>query len=147
MKVSENGKQLIIRHEGIRLEPYLDSVGIPTIGIGNTFYEDGTKVTMEDPPITQERVYELFDIILKPFEDKLNELIKVEITQNMYDACLDLIYNIGAHNFANSTLLKLLNEGNYKMASEQFEVWDVAAHKVIPGLEKRRLEEKTLFLS
>ena len=63
MKISNNGLNLIKEFEGLSLKPYLDVVNIPTIGYGNTFYEDGTKVTLKDRPITEERANELLEFI------------------------------------------------------------------------------------
>ena len=59
MKLSDNGFNLLGELEGIVLRPYKDSVGIPTIGIGSTYYEDGTKVKMNDKYITKERANQL----------------------------------------------------------------------------------------
>jgi lysozyme len=54
MKVSEQGLKLIKKHEGYSAKPYLCPAKIPTIGYGNTFYPDGTKVTMQDKPLSKE---------------------------------------------------------------------------------------------
>jgi len=45
-KLSKSGVQLLAELEGLRLKPYLCTAGVPTIGLGNTFYEDGRKVTI-----------------------------------------------------------------------------------------------------
>lgn len=46
MKVSSNGFKIIKKHEGLRLKPYLCPAKKPTIGYGNTYYEDRTAVEM-----------------------------------------------------------------------------------------------------
>ena len=69
------------------------------------------------------------------------------LTQNQFDALVCLEYNIGYGNLSKSTLLKQLNNKNYKEAAEQFAVWRLSGGKVQSGLVKRRAKEKALFLS
>lgn len=46
--------------EGFRSAPCISTQGdVPTIGYGSTVYEDGTRVTLVDPPITKERVLQI----------------------------------------------------------------------------------------
>ena len=66
--MSEAGLKFLKNNEGCILHPYRDSVGIATIGIGNTFYEDGSRVKMTDHPITEIRAMELFKWVLRQFE-------------------------------------------------------------------------------
>ena len=84
MQLSSNGFRLLGELEGIVLKPYRDSVGIPTIGIGSTYYEDGTKVKMSDKPITTERAIQLAKNVVKSFEAKVNEVILLPMTQNQF---------------------------------------------------------------
>ena len=67
MKTGINGIALIKQFEGCRLEAYKDSAGIPTIGYGNTYYPDGTKVKIGDK-ITQQRAEELLQVLLPHYE-------------------------------------------------------------------------------
>ena len=64
MYTSSKGIKLIKESESLFLEPYLDPINIPTIGYGNTYYEDDTKVTMNDKPITKERAEELLRVLI-----------------------------------------------------------------------------------
>jgi lysozyme len=66
-------------------------------------------------------------------------------TQNQFDALVDFAYNLGVGNLASSTLLKLHKEGDYAGAAAQFPLWDHAGGKVMPGLQKRRAAEQTLY--
>jgi lysozyme len=145
MKTSTQGVEMLVASEGFRSKPYLDTKGIPTIGYGSTFYEDGTKVTMADAEITKERALKLKMYVLKDFEDKVNGLVKVSLTQNQYDAIMNLVYNIGTGAFATSTLLKRLNEGKFQEAADQFLVWKRSGND--PDiLLPRRKRERELFL-
>ena len=144
--LSNNGMSLLEQFEGLRLEAYLDSAGIATIGFGTIKYPDGSKVKKGDK-ITkaQAKQYKLHD--LKEFESTVNTSVKASLTQNQYDALVSLSYNIGSGAFKNSTLLKKLNSGDYKSAAEQFLAWNKAGGKKVQGLVNRREAEQKLFLA
>lgn len=143
--LSDNGMKLLEQFEGLRLEAYLDSANIATIGWGSIKYPNGNKVKLGDK-ITkaQAKEYKLHD--LKEFESTVNTSVKVPLTQNQYDALVSLSYNIGSGAFKNSTLLKKLNSGDYKGAAEQFLVWNKVNSKKVQGLVNRREAERNLFL-
>ena len=146
MKISNNGLDLIKQFEGLSLTPYLCPANIPTIGYGNTFYEDGTKVTLKDKPITEQRASELIEYIVnKTFSDNINKVVKVPLNQNQFDALVSFAYNIGNGNFNWSTLLKKLNKSDYEGAALEFGRWNQANGKIIQGLVLRRQKEKELF--
>lgn len=144
-RISQKCVDLVKKFEGLVLHPYLDAVNIPTIGYGNTQYEDGTKVTMDDPPITEERANELLMNHLSEFAEGVMARIKVPVSQNQIDALTSFSYNVGLGAFGSSTLLKLLNKGDYKGASGQFVRWNKAGGKVLAGLTRRREAERDLF--
>lgn len=147
MKISNNGIELIKQFEGLSLNPYLDAVNIPTIGFGSTYYEDGTKVTLKDKPITEERATQLLEFIAnKTFSENINKVVKVPLNQNQFDALVSFAYNIGNKNFNWSTLLKKLNQSDYEGASLEFGRWNQASGKILSGLVLRRQKEKELFL-
>lgn len=147
MKTSENGLDLIKEFEGLSLKPYLDVVGVATIGYGSTYYEDGTLVTMEDEPITEERATELLQYTTdKIYGSCVNKIVKVEINQNQFDALVSFAYNLGNESLRTSTLLRQLNDGNFTDAANQFTRWVRAGGKTLPGLVRRREAEKELFL-
>ena len=146
--ISEEGLELIKKHEAFRSCPYLCPAGKPTIGYGNTFYRDGTKVTMNDKCITEEEATELLKDISKKFESFINRKVKKTILQNQFDALVSFVYNVGTGNFENSTLLKKINiNPNDPDISYQFSRWNKAGGKVLKGLTKRRKEEAELYFS
>ncbi len=120
---------------------YKCPAGVLTIGYGHT-----NNVRLDDV-LTQDEAEKLLDIDIKIKENELNKLIKVPVTQNQYDALISFVFNLGVGNLKNSTLLRLLNQKNYKGAAQQFDRWVYAGNKVLAGLVKRRAEEKELFLS
>ena len=147
MKISGKGLNLIKEFEGLVLKPYKDAVGIPTIGYGNTYYEDGRKVSLSDPAITEARATELLKMVVKRYEDAINRYVQVPITQNQFDALVSFAYNVGNENVRKSTLMKLLNQKQYTAAADQFLRWNNAGGKTLKGLTRRRQAERTLFLS
>jgi lysozyme len=138
---------LIKTFEGFKAKPYKCPAGVPTIGYGSTFYEDGTKVKLTDAPITEARAMDLLGNVVNDFSKQVNKLIKVEVTQHQYDALVDFAYNVGVGNLSSSTLLKKLNAKLYAETAEQFLRWNKAGGVVLAGLTKRRNAEKELFLS
>ena len=147
MKISPRGLELIKDFEGFSSNSYLDVVNIPTIGWGNTFYEDGTKVKLGDQ-ISKTDALKLLEVVAnRDFADKIFPSIKVKVTQSQFDAMVSLAYNIGAGAFLKSTLLKKVNAGDFAGAGEEFLRWNKANGKEVLGLTKRREREKQLFQS
>lgn len=144
--INKEALNIIKNGEGLSLSPYLDSVGIPTIGYGNTYYLDGKKVSLCDKPLTIEQAENLLMLSLKEYEEGVKELVKVPINENQFGALVSFAYNVGLGNLAKSTLLKKLNSSDYLGASEEFLRWNKAGGKVLNGLIKRRKQEKELFL-
>lgn len=144
--MSKSGIDFLILEEGIRLKPYRDSVGVPTIGVGSTFYEDGTPVKMTDPAITRERAISLFTNVRKEFEDAVNKFVKSNITQNQFDALVSLVYNIGIRAFQTSTVLREVNnDPNNPFIADAFKMWRNAGGK--PILLPRRIREAKLYFT
>ena len=146
MRLDENGYKLIADFEGLRLKPYLDSVNIPTIGYGNTFYLDGKKVTMLDKPITKGEAFEMFKIIADGFARQVEKKLTKPVNQNQFNALVSLAYNIGIGNFYKSTLLRYVNlnpkDGNI---AKEFLKWNKARGQVLKGLTSRRMKESSLY--
>lgn len=147
MKISQKGIELLKHYEGCRLTAYQDSVGIWTIGYGNTYYEDSKRV-QSGQKITQQRAEQLLLIILQKYELAVKNALKVEVKQHQFDALVCLCYNIGIGNFVQSSLLGKINAKDDK-ASERFLLWNKAKVKgvltVLKGLTYRRQSEKYLY--
>lgn len=141
MKTSEAGKEFIKLKEGLKLETYKCSSNVSTIGYGHT----GSDVHA-GMKITKEQAEKLFAIDIQIHENNINKLVKVPLTQNQFDALVSFEFNIGYGAFKDSTLLRLLNQGKYSESAEQFTRWVYSGGKVSAGLQKRRGEEKRLFL-
>lgn len=143
MKLSEKGYAFLGNEEGLKLTAYQDIVDIWTIGYGNTFYEDGTKVKKGDK-ITKERALQLFQSIVKQFEDAVNSTIKRELNANQFDALVSLAYNIGVAGFKGSTVARRVNANPCDPTiRDAFLMWKNAGGK--PILLKRRKREADLY--
>lgn len=144
LKTSEVGLLLIKKFEGLRLQAYLDAVGIPTIGYGTIRYPNGNKVKMGDT-CTEKQANEYLVFKLNQFEMDIKRLVKVPLEQHQFDALVSFVYNLGPTNFGKSTLLKKVNAKQYSEAAEQFLAWNKAGGKALKGLTRRREAEKELF--
>lgn len=148
MKISDKGLDLIKKYEGLSLEPYLCPAGIPTIGYGNTRYNDGTKVTLDDKPITEHEATEMLQYQCNTIYGKcVNNNITSKTTQEQFDAMVSFTWNLGCGNFRTSTLLRKHNAKDYDWASNEFLRWNKSGGKVLRGLALRREEERGLYLS
>lgn len=145
MKTSNSGINLIKSFEGKRLKAYDDGVGVWTIGFGTIKYPNGVRVEKGDT-CSEEQAESYLKNDLVKFENAINRLVKVPLTQNQFDALASFTYNLGETNLSSSTLLRKLNTKDYKGAADQFERWNKAGGKVMNGLTRRRKAEKELFL-
>ena len=144
--ISRKGLLFIGKEEGCILKPYLDAVGVPTIGYGNTYYENGVRVTMKDPAITKERALSLFLNTLSFYEKGVWSNTRDDINQNQFDALVSLTYNIGVNAFKGSTVLRLVNKNPADLKiTNAFKMWKNAGGK--PILLNRRIREANLYFS
>jgi lysozyme len=155
MDISQAGVSFTAQFEGLAqvnpndglVYPYADPVGLPTIGYGSRTDINGNPVTMNTAPITQDQASQLLQNVLEEFVNAVNGMVTVSL--NQFDALVDFAYNAGAANLRSSTLLRLLNSGDYAGASGQFIRWNKATSNgqliVLPGLTRRRTAEAQLF--
>jgi lysozyme len=147
MKVSNECVAFICKFEGFRAEPYVDPAGIPTIGYGSTYYANGAVVKLDDDPITEQEAMLLMRTVLPRYEAAVNRYVQVVINQNHFDALVSFSYNLGNEALRTSTLLKRINAGLFEEAGNEFLRWVYADGKKLAGLERRRSEERALFLT
>lgn len=147
-RISEAGLNLIKSFEGLRLKPYKCSAGVPTIGYGNTFYENNKKVSLTDVVITESRAIELLGWSLTKFEQYVDSYCRDDISQPQFDALVSFCYNVGPGNLKSSTLLKKVNANpNDPTIRAEFLKWNKAGGKALTGLTRRRTAEADLYFS
>lgn len=143
MRVSQKGIDLIKKFEGIRLTAYVCPAGVLTIGYGHTGSD--VKPGMR---ITEEEAEKLLWKDTESAQQTVSSFVTAKLNQNEYDALVSFTFNVGPTAFVNSTLLRLLNHGaDRKVVAAEFGRWVKAGgDEAIPGLVRRRDEEKKLFL-
>lgn len=110
MILDDAGRKHLLDSEGLKLKPYLDTQGVPTIAVGNTYYLDGRKVTMKDKPITKDEAMKLYKVAADSFSKKVSVLVTSNVSQTQFNACVHFAYNIGIGGFTGSNVLKLINK-------------------------------------
>ena len=139
METSKTGLDLIKHFEGCELYAYKCPAGVWTIGYGHT---KGVEPGMQ---ITEQDAEDMLKEELIEYESYINDLVTVGLNQNQFDAMVSGVYNLGAGNLKASTLLKVLNAGDYAGVPEQMLRWNKAGGKVLEGLTRRRQAEADLF--
>lgn len=142
MKIDKYGEKLIKNFESCKLTAYKADKSEKYYTIGWGHYGADVKKGMKISKTTAEK---LFDNDIKYFENCVNSCLKVKVTQSMFNALVSFTYNVGYGAFKNSTLLKYVNKKQFKKASNEFKKWNKCGGKVLNGLVKRRLLEKTEF--
>ncbi len=149
----EAAAELCRRFEGFRAKPYLCPAGIPTIGYGSTYYSDGRKVQLTDPPMTEVEARALLMAELEhtyaPGVKRLCPgLFADAVTTGdwgKFNAIVDFVYNLGIGRLQTSTLRRKINAKDWDGAKEQLMLWTRGGGKVLPGLVKRRQAECALI--
>lgn len=139
MQISKEGLALIKKFEGFESRAYLCPAGVWTIGYGHT------KDVKEGDEWSQAHAEHMLEIELEEFCEYVNKMVKVPLEQYQFDALVAWVYNLGAGNFKESTLLRVLNQGDYDDVPHQIKRWNKAGGRVLQGLVRRREAEALLF--
>lgn len=158
MKVSDKAKELIKHHEGVRNRPYLCPAKLWTVGVGHVLYPEQailklserksvTLLMVDNRVWTPEEIDALLDLDLTRFERGVVRLCpNAVLNQDHFDALVSFSFNVGLGNLQNSGLRFKFNRGEYDYAANEFLKWTKGGGKVLPGLVKRRNDERNLFL-
>ena len=139
--ISQAGINFIKKHEGFRSCRYQDAADVWTIGYGHAGWA-AKKYKCIKPRFAEK----LLRDDLATAERAVNRLVDANLLQHEYDALVSFVYNVGESAFARSTLLKKVNDYNFRGASHEFKKWIYAGGKKNKGLRKRRYEERKVFL-
>jgi lysozyme len=140
MAIAESTLDFITKEEGSRNKAYKDSKGLPTIGVGHLIKADEPHLLTAT--LSDQEVKDLLKNDLKWCSEAVESSIKVPLSQKQFDALYSLCFNIGEGAFRKSTVVRRLNEGDYKGAADAIEMWNKPA-----VLINRRKREKALFLA
>lgn len=142
------------RAEGRKSRVYLDSSGLPTIGIGHLLTRSellSGKIIIHEEGIrwvdglTDVQIDALLLQDLATANRCVNGLVKVLLTQNQHDALVSFAFNVGSGAFYDSTLLRLLNQGGFSQVPTQLRRWNRSGGRIVPGLVNRREAEISLW--
>ena len=140
-QINGEGFKLLTTFEGCELTAYDDGSGVWTMGYGHTGHDVYPGLT-----ISQTQAEELLRIDLEKFESFVEDAVEAQLNDSQFSALVCFCFNVGSGGFGDSTLLRLLNEGNYQGAANQFPVWNKVNDQPWLGLTRRRLAERALFL-
>ena len=144
MKTSANGVAHIKEFEGFRGKRYLCPANKPTIGYGHVIV-DSERTTLWNVELNEDQATKLLMKDLVRFEDAVSAMVAVPLTQGQFDALVSFAYNLGEAKLRSSTLLKLLNAGDYDGARKQINRWVYSNGKKLEGLIRRRARETEMF--
>jgi lysozyme len=169
MKLSKAGEDLMHRYEGFRSRPYLCPAHIHTIGYGHVLYQEQIRLPMMRPegkadipmirkemPLkpednrvwTKQEIDKLFEDDVASFERGVLRLVPGSAgRQGRFDALVSISFNFGLGNLQRSSIRIKANRGEWEGAADAFLLWNKGGGKVLPGLERRRKDERALFLS
>ena len=145
MQISDNGLAFIKRHEGLRLQTYLDAAGCPTVGYGHLCQSPN------DYPhgVTNTQAEDLLRVDLQRFESVVSDLqrrreagtrTRLRICQT--DALLDFAFNVGVQAFRSSKVYTraVTDHQDAPYAASEMLNWTLAGGKVMQGLVQRRMD-------
>lgn len=145
LRMSAAGLDALKVREGLRLAVYLDTAGKPTIGYGHLI---GALENFAGG-ITEAQAHDLLAGDVRTAENAVAALVSVPLTQDQFDALCSFCFNVGVSAFRKSTLLKVLNAGDYEAAREQMGRWvyvtSGGVKMVDSGLQNRRGSEMVQF--
>lgn len=157
MNVSPRCIEVIKHHEGVRYKPYRCPAKLWTIGVGHVMYPDQAKLPMpermaialhpeDDRTWTREEVDAILANDLARFERGVTQYCGA-LTQGQFDAVVCFAFNLGLGTLQRSTLRQKILRRDYEAAAAEFLKFTKAGGKVLPGLVKRRGDERAMFLS
>ena len=139
MKTSQYGIDLIKHFEGCELKAYKCPAGVWTIGYGHT------KGVQEGDEWSESHANRMLEVELEEYEGYVDKYVTAPLGQNQFDALVSWTYNLGGGNLSASTMLKVLNAGEYDEVPNQMLRWNKAGGKVLEGLTRRRQAEADMF--
>ena len=139
MKTSQYGIDLIKHFEGCELKAYKCPAGVWTIGYGHT------KGVQEGDEWSESHANHMLEVELEEYEGYVDKYVTAPLGQNQFDALVSWTYNLGGGNLSASTMLKVLNAGEYDEVPNQMLRWNKVGGKVLEGLTRRRQAEADMF--
>ena len=158
MKVSTQCIRMIRHHEGVRFRPYRCPAALHTIGVGHVLYADQAKLPLDqrgayplrpedDRTFSEEEVNGILHNDLARFERGVTTLCPIRLTQGQFDSLCSFSFNCGLGTLQRSTLRQKLLRGETEDAAQELLKYCMGGGKILKGLQNRRIDERSLFLS
>ena len=158
MKVSQRCKDMIKHHEGVRYKPYRCPARLWTIGVGHVLYPAQGALPLDqrnsfqikpehNRTFSKDEVDGILSVDLQRFEVGITKLFPMVLTPGQNDALVSFAFNLGLGGVQRSTLRQKVLRGEIEAAADEFLKFTRGGGKVLPGLVKRRQDERALFLS
>lgn len=158
MKVSAKAIEMIKHHEGVRFKPYRCPAGLWTIGVGHVMYPEQAKLPIterlnfplrpeDNRQFTKEEVDAFLANDLSGFERGVARMCPTGLTQQRFDALVSISFNFGLGTLQRSSIRMKHNRGEFDAAADAFLLYTKGGGKILPGLVKRRNDERALYLS
>jgi lysozyme len=158
--------KMLKHHEGVRQRPYLCPAHIWTVGVGRVLYQEQIKLPVarkegyaglirKEYPLRPEdnRVWSMEEVDALLAEDLARftrgvlRLTNGRVTDGQFGALTSFAFNAGLGNLQRSTILMRHRRGDFEGAADAFMMWTKGGGRVLPGLVKRRQDERALYLS
>lgn len=147
MRVSDKAIKMIRHHEGVRIKPYQDAIGLWTVGVGHLIGDGKTLPDEWNRTLTMGEVDEILRKDLARFEAGVERLCPTGLTQSRFDALVSISFNFGLGNLQRSSIRMKHNRGEFEDAADSFLLYNKAGGKIFKGLVNRRNDERALYLS
>jgi len=137
----------LLPHGEPALETYIDPVGVPTIGWGQT----GREATI-GRKITRDEAEAMFRRTVGKFEEQVTASLVggAPTNQNQFDALFSFAYNVGIGALRSSSVLRHHKAGRYERAANSFALWNKGRIngrlQVLRGLVRRRADEAARYM-
>ena len=147
MRVSDLAIQTIRHHEGVRLKPYQDAIGLWTVGVGHLIGDGKSLPDDWNHAFTSQEVDEILRKDLGRFEAGVERLCPDGLTQPRFDALVSISFNFGLGTLQRSSIRMKHNRGDFDGAADAFLLYNKAGGKILKGLVTRRQDGRALYLS
>ena len=158
MKVSDRCKEMIKHHEGVRYKPYRCPAKLWTVGVGHVLYPVQGRLPLDQRDafplesndsrtFSSDEVNGILSTDLQRFETGITKLFPMVLAQGQFDALTSFAFNLGLGGVQRSTLRSKVLRGEIEEAADEFLKFTRGGGKILPGLVKRRRDERALFLS
>lgn len=159
MKTSDAAIKMIKHHEGVRRRAYRCPALLWTQGVGHVLYPEQAKL-----PMDQRRGFALKPEDFRVWDDgEIDRVLAQDLVrfergvarlcpaaldhQGIFDSLVSFSFNVGLGNLQRSGLRMKTNRREFEDAAEEFMKWTKAGGRVLPGLVKRRQDERALYLA